>query len=93
VELVASGLDNPRGLELAHGKLWVTEAGRGGAGPCIPGAEMTPVCFGRSGALTVVDPWDASKERVLDGLPSLANPAAPRPPGRRTLPPGARRCG
>jgi hypothetical protein len=74
VEVVASGLDNPRGLELAPGKLWVTEAGRGGAGPCVPGPEMTPVCFGLSGALTVVDPWGHGQRRVLHGLPSLANP-------------------
>jgi hypothetical protein len=74
VEVVAGGLDNPRGLELAHGKLWVAEAGRGGAGPCVPGPEGTPVCFGLSGALTKVDPWSGWKKRVLDGLPSLANP-------------------
>jgi hypothetical protein len=74
VEVVASGLDNPRGLELAHGKLWVAEAGRGGAGPCVPGPEGTPVCFGLSGALTKVDPWSGWKKRVIDGLPSLANP-------------------
>ena len=74
VEVVASGLDNPRGLELAHGKLWVTEAGRGGAGPCVPGPEGTPVCFGLSGALTKVDPWGGWRHRVLSGLPSLANP-------------------
>lgn len=74
VEVVASGLDNPRGLELAGGKLWVTEAGRGGSGPCVPGPEGTPVCFGLSGALTVVDPWGHGQHRVLQGLPSLANP-------------------
>jgi hypothetical protein len=74
VEVVAGGLDNPRGLELAHGKLWVAEAGRGGAGPCVPGPEGTPVCFGLSGALTKIDPWTGWKKRVLEGLPSLANP-------------------
>jgi hypothetical protein len=74
VEVVASGLDNPRGLELAHGKLWVAEAGRGGAGPCVPGPEMTPVCFGLSGALTAVGLDGHGQHRVLHGLPSLANP-------------------
>jgi hypothetical protein len=74
VEVVASGLDNPRGLAIADGTLWVTEAGRGGAGPCVPGPEGTPVCFGTSGALTAVDLWHHGQTRVLSGLPSLANP-------------------
>jgi hypothetical protein len=74
VEVVASGLDNPRGLDLADGTLWVTEAGRGGAGPCVPGPEMTPVCFGLSGALTAVDLPSHTQSRVLKDLPSLANP-------------------
>ena len=74
VEVVASGLDNPRGLDLADGTLWVTEAGRGGAGPCVPGPEGTPVCFGLSGALTAVDLQGHTQTRVLKDLPSLANP-------------------
>jgi hypothetical protein len=74
VEVVASGLDNPRGLDLAGGTLWVTEAGRGGTGPCVPGPEGTPVCFGLSGALTAVDLQGHTQTRVLKDLPSLANP-------------------
>jgi len=74
VEVVASGLDNPRGLELAGGTLFVAEAGRGGAGPCVPGPEGTPVCFGTSGALTAVDLRRGAQKRVLEHLPSLANP-------------------
>jgi hypothetical protein len=72
--VVASGLDNPRGLALAGGTLLVTEAGRGGAGPCVPGPEGTPVCFGTSGALTAVDLWRHGQTRVLRDLPSLASP-------------------
>jgi hypothetical protein len=74
VEVVASGLDNPRGLDLAHGTLWVTEAGEGGPGPCVPGPEGTPVCFGTTGALTAVDLHHGTQSRVLSDLPSLANP-------------------
>jgi hypothetical protein len=75
VEVVASGLDSPRGLELVHGKLLVTEAGHGGAGPCVPGPEpMTTFCFGLSGGVSVVDPWGHWQKRVLQGLPSLAYP-------------------
>jgi hypothetical protein len=74
VVVVASGLDNPRGLELAGGKLWIAEAGEGGQGPCVPGPEGTPVCFGLSGALTKVDLWSGWQKRVISGLQSLANP-------------------
>jgi glucose/arabinose dehydrogenase len=35
VEVIMSGLDNPRGLALGpEGALYVVEAGRGGTGPC-----------------------------------------------------------
>ena len=39
-EVIAEGLDNPRGLAVAHdGTVLVAEAGRGGTGPCITGPE------------------------------------------------------
>ena len=54
-EVVASGLDNPRGMALtADGTLLVAEAGRGGAAPCLEGPEGDEVCFGLSGAITQV---------------------------------------
>jgi hypothetical protein len=81
VEVVARGLDNPRGLDLAYGTLLVAEAGEGGPGPCVPGPEGTPVCFGTSGALTAVDLWHGTQTRVLAGLPSLANPDGSRATG------------
>jgi hypothetical protein len=74
VEVVASGLDNPRGLDLVHGTLWVAEAGEGGTGPCVPGPEAGDVCFGTSGALTAVNLHHGTQARVLTGLPSLAEP-------------------
>ncbi len=67
---VASGLDNPRLLSFAHGALYVAEAGVGGAGPCMEGAEGGPVCFGTSGAITKVTRHH--QVRVVEGLPSLA---------------------
>lgn len=72
-QTVASGLDNPRGLDIAaNGDIWVAEAGRGGAGPCFPGNEgPTPSCFGTSGAFTVVH--DGVQRRVVTGLPSLGD--------------------
>src|SRR6266540_3696538 len=72
VTVVASGLDNPRGLGFApNGALFVAEAGKGGAGPCNDGPEGR-VCFGASGAVTTV--LHGHQSRVLSGLPSLADP-------------------
>lgn len=70
VTVVASGLDNPRGLAFApNGELYVAEAGRGGAGPCFSGPEGE-ACFGATGAIAHVH--DGVVHRVVTGLPSLA---------------------
>lgn len=38
--VIASGLDNPRGLAFGpEGGLYVAESGRGGPGPCLPAPE------------------------------------------------------
>lgn len=69
---VASGIDNPRGLGFGpDGVLYVAEAGRGGDGPCFPGAEGGEVCFGTTGAVTRIQ--NGSHNRVLSGLPSFAD--------------------
>ena len=71
--IVASGLDNPRGLAVAkNGDIWVAEAGKGGAGPCMPGPEGPPnTCFGASGAYTLVH--NGVQKRVVTGLPSFGD--------------------
>jgi hypothetical protein len=70
--VVASGLDNPRGLTVAkNGDIWVAEAGRGGAGPCQPGEEGGMSCFGTTGAFTLIH--DGVQKRVVTGLPSFAD--------------------
>jgi hypothetical protein len=71
--VVASGLDNPRGLAVAkNGDIWVAEAGKGGAGPCQPGPEGPPdTCFGASGAYTLIH--NGTQKRVVTGLPSFAD--------------------
>jgi hypothetical protein len=72
-KVVASGLDNPRGLDVDHhGNVWVTEAGRGGPGPCIIGPDGAEVCAGATGAVTKA--WHGGQKRILEGLPSQAPP-------------------
>jgi hypothetical protein len=71
VKIVASGLNNPRGLDVGWtGEVYVAEAGLGGDGPCIPGPEGEDVCFGATGSVTRIGRhgW----KRVVTGLPSLA---------------------
>ena len=76
--VVASGLNNPRGLNFsADGSLYVAEAGKGGDGPCVDDpAEQDPEilrCYGESGAITRIDLKKGTPPvRVVTGLPSLA---------------------
>ncbi len=76
-EVFATGLDSPRGLTFdSDGALYITEAGRGGEGPCIPapgaGPDGPTVCYGTTGAITRIQ--NGIQERVVTGLPSLALP-------------------
>jgi hypothetical protein len=67
-EVIASGLNNPRGLTFSpNGGLYVAESGKGGSGPCFEGPEG-PACFGNSGSVTRIDRH--GQRRVLTGLPS-----------------------
>ena len=74
-KVVASGLDNPRGLDVAkNGDIWIAEAGKGGAGPCVAEPRGSRVAAGllrpARGAFTVVHKgW---QKRVVSGLPSFA---------------------
>jgi hypothetical protein len=72
-EVVASGLDNPRHVSFSPtGALYVVEAGRGGAGPCVEHPALGEFCLGFSGAVTQVRD-DGPDERVLTDLPSIIN--------------------
>jgi hypothetical protein len=74
-EVVASGLDNPRDLDVGRsGTVYVVEAGRGGSGSCLTGPEGDPVCAGATGAVTQIR--HGEQRRVLHRLPSLATPPA-----------------
>ncbi len=69
---VASGLDNPRGLAFGpNGALYVAEAGEGGTDFCFDHAGFGHACAGMSGAVTRL--WQGKQERILQGLPSLAD--------------------
>lgn len=89
LEVVASGLDNPRGLDFGPwGGLYVAEAGRGGEGPCIESPETGTQCAGASGAITKI--WRHGKQRrVLEGLPSIATPGSPATPESPEVLPGS----
>jgi len=72
-EVVASGLNNPRGLNFGpEGALYVAEAGSGGAGPCAPGPEGIR-CYGTTASITRIDLHSGTLTRVATDLPSLAS--------------------
>lgn len=72
-DVVMSGLDNPRGIAFApNGALYVTEAGRGGSGPCALNGPGEMRCFGATGAISRL--WKGKQSRVVQGLDSHALP-------------------
>lgn len=75
-EIVATNLDNPRGLAFGpDGALYIAESGIGGDGTdgrCVANGAGATVCFGATGAVTKV--MAGVQERVVEGLPSLMNP-------------------
>jgi sugar lactone lactonase YvrE len=75
VEVIESGLSNPRGLAFApNGDLYVVQAGRGGSQNCHVG-PTGPRCFGLTGAIIRLDLRRGTTAIVADGLPSLATAA------------------
>jgi hypothetical protein len=81
VEVVADGLVNPRGMAFGlDGRLYVAEAGSGGAGPCFTGADAQQ-CVGATGAIASVDVRTHRVKRIVTGLPSVA-PQTGANPGR-----------
>jgi len=74
-DVIATGLNNPRGIALApSGELYVAEAGTGGSGPCILSSNGTTQCLGATGSITRINLRTGAQERVATGLPSIAGP-------------------
>ena len=75
-EVIATGLDNPRGLAASKKTsggfpvVYVTEAGVGGDGPSIIDAEGNETFYGASGAVTAIS--NGNQQRIVTGLPSLS---------------------
>jgi hypothetical protein len=83
--IVATGLDNPRGLSFGpDGALYVAESGRGGTSPlCLPAVEPPfPLnrCLGPTGAITRVSGL-LVQNRVVTNLPSVAGPTGAQAAG------------
>lgn len=74
-QVIATGLDNPRGLDFGlGGELYVAEAGRGGSDCTLQNPEGEGAgCFGKTGAITKID-RRGNKKRVVSDLPSVASP-------------------
>jgi hypothetical protein len=76
-QVLATGLDNPRGIAFGpNNALVVVEAGRGGSSTlCLPPVDPNSPqrCYGPTGALTLIS-GPGVQQRVITGLPSLAGP-------------------
>ncbi|MBH8554126.1 ScyD/ScyE family protein [Nostocaceae cyanobacterium CENA357] len=85
-KVIADGLNNAGGLSFGpDGNLYVTEAGSGGNGACVPpsSGQGDPLCYGTNGAVTRIK--NGKQERVLTGLPSLALPDGTGAGGARDI--------
>lgn len=75
VDVLASGLNSPRGLTIgSDGALYATEAGKGGSGSCIPSPSRPDVdlCYGATGRLLRIQ--NGVTKPIVTGLPSIASP-------------------
>jgi DNA-binding beta-propeller fold protein YncE len=77
--VIASGLNNPRGITLGpDGMLYIAEAGIGGpdlGDNCFEGPEGY-ACYGESAGVSRVNYDGSGQERLLDNMPSFADPAS-----------------
>jgi hypothetical protein len=84
--VIADGLNHPRGLSFSSdGSLYVTEAGVGGNGDCVPppSGQGDLLCYGTTGAVTKIK--DGRVDRIITGLSSLALPDGSGAAGPRDI--------
>ncbi|MCW2598243.1 MAG: hypothetical protein JWM02_72 [Frankiales bacterium] len=75
--VVASGLDNPRGLVLGeHGLLYVGEAGHAGPTCTAAPGENGPTCIGFTARISAVRTSNGQRRTVTGGLPSIGTAVA-----------------
>jgi hypothetical protein len=71
--VVATGLDNPRGLALGrHGTLYVGEAGHAGS-VCLGAGEIGPECLGQTSQIGAIDLKTGKHRTVVGGLLSVGS--------------------
>jgi len=84
IEVVAEGLDTPRGVFYDEGesRVLVAEAGQvaGNDGPCAAGANSQIWCVGRTGAIFEYSEKDHSGHRIATGLASIRTGDGTVPP-------------
>jgi len=85
VEVIATGLDNPRGLTVRYDTLYIAQSGKGGDGSlgCLEeGAEGGAVCLGDTGKVSSLKlATNAAVKDLLTGLPSIAGAPESDDPG------------
>jgi hypothetical protein len=87
LEVVASGLNHPRGLVPGPaGTVLIAEAGGAGEGPCLdpsPGTGNQPACLSTTGSLTLAG--FGQQFRIVDDLASIGDPAGAATSGPHDL--------
>lgn len=70
--VIASQLDNPRGLALdKHGQLIVGEAGHAGRVCTAAPGELGPTCIGFTSRISSIDPATGERRTLASGFPSV----------------------
>ena len=73
-EVLADGLNNPRGLSFgADGSIYIGETGTGGLGNCqpSPSTQFADICAGNTGSVTRITA-DGMQSRIINNFDSLA---------------------
>ena len=79
IQVVASGLNSPRGLvyDRSNKRVLVAESGVDAinvTGPCGIGEDGTPLCYGDTGSVFQYSTRTGAGSRIITGLPSVSIP-------------------